>query len=142
VIEEEIDIEILSTDFKVVLASRKGEADTQFEEEVTDVFYQAPFQITFQCIVAQREEVKVVRVFEHLPRKVGLRRGERAREVGDGLAQPLVEAAIDLIFEDCSAPPMLDCRPYVLFALRRVFHPVQQHAIMKPRNLSSNLLDK
>ena len=82
-IEEEVDEEFLVADRKAVLTSDEGEPDPEFEKELAQVVQQTALQIALVGIVAEGEEIEVVGIFGDVPREVGLRRGQRAVEVGD-----------------------------------------------------------
>lgn len=90
--------------------------------------------------IGKSEEIEVVRVLEKLPGKIGLRRWKRVLKVCHGLSLPAKEMALDLDNEDVPAPAV----PHGLFdvpqPLRRVFHFIEQYAVVEPRQLCSNLL--
>src|SRR6185295_5926675 len=53
-----------------------------------------------------------------------------------------VQRALDLGDEDVPGPAVRDCLPRVPLSMARLFHPVEQHAHVKPRQSCSNLLHK
>jgi len=71
-IEQKIDIEIISTDFHMVLASHERESLSEFKEEIADIVKQSPFEIPFLCLGTQTEEIEDVWILEGLMRKVGV----------------------------------------------------------------------
>ena len=71
-IEQEVDVKVFATNVEVVLAPDEGEPDTEFEEERADVLEEPTLKLSLVGVVAQREEVKVVRVFQELMGEVGL----------------------------------------------------------------------
>ena len=58
-------------------------------------------------IRCEHEKVEVVGVFEDLLSQIGVRRGQRSLEVGQGFALPVVEMGFDLMLEDRPAPAVL-----------------------------------
>jgi hypothetical protein len=52
-IEEQIEVEILVTDFQMHMTADQGEAGTEFEEEFFDVLQQAQLDSTLVGVVAQ-----------------------------------------------------------------------------------------
>ena len=71
-VEKEVNEEVLTADFEVMLAADEREADTEFEEEFADVSEQGAFEISLMRFLAQTKEVKHIRVFEEALRKFGL----------------------------------------------------------------------
>ena len=53
-------------------------------------------QLPFRARLGGAEEVEQVRVLERLRGQIGVGRRQRPREVGDGAALALVQAALDL----------------------------------------------
>ena len=73
-------------------------------------------------VFGQGQKVKIVGVFEDLTGKVGLRRRKRSSEIGDGLALPAVEVAVNLVVQNGPAPAVLKALAGLPQALRWVFH--------------------
>jgi hypothetical protein len=68
----------------VILPPYKGEADTGFEQKFLDVVEQTLFEVTLVRVAAEREEIKIVGVFERLFGEIRLRR-QGAVKIGDAL---------------------------------------------------------
>ena len=96
VIEEEIEVEVLIANVQVNLPSDQCKSRTQFEEKFLDVVDEAKFDGAFIGVVRERQKVEQVGIFGKLLREVGLRGWECGREVGDGLALAMVQAAVNL----------------------------------------------
>ena len=73
---------------------------------------ETPLQVSFLGIGLQREEVKVVGVFDDLLGQLGLRDGKRSLKVGGSFTLSGVEAGFDLVNEDVSAPALLEAKPF------------------------------
>ena len=71
----------------MILAANKREADAEFEQKFLDVVKQTLFEVAFVRVVADREEIEIVGVFERLFGEIGLRRRQRALKVGDGFVR-------------------------------------------------------
>src|ERR1700722_20143173 len=84
------------------------EAGTEYHQKFLDVIDQTGFQIAFDGVVLERQEVEQVWVFERLLNQVGLRLGQRRRKVADGLSLPTEQVAFDLHRQNGPAPTMLD----------------------------------
>ena len=89
-IEKKINVEILSGDFEVILATDKGESNAEFEEEFANMLEQAVFEIPLMRRFAQTEKIKGIGVFEKTLRQFGLRGRECAREIRHRSALPLM----------------------------------------------------
>ena len=81
------------------------------------------------------------RYFQRLPGKIGLRRRERASEIGDRLALTMIQAGLDLQREDTPRPPVFDGLLSIPGAPARVADPAHDDEIMTPGDLSNKLLD-
>jgi hypothetical protein len=57
-IEEEVEIEVLSADFQVILAADEGKADPEFQEKLAKVIQKPSLQIPFLRLVRQRQEIE------------------------------------------------------------------------------------
>ena len=66
---------------------------------------------------------------------------ERPLKIGDGFALTLIEFALDLMHQDISAPTVFNGSAGIPEAFFLILHFIQQDTIMKPGDLSSNLLD-
>ena len=82
VVEEQIEKIFLASDFQTILASDKGKANAQLDEEFLNVIEQPEFQFALARCGIEREKVENVGVLERLRGEVGLRRGESGGEVG------------------------------------------------------------
>ena len=96
VIEKEVDVEIVVSEFEVDLATDKREAGAEFDEELAEVLHQPEFEIPLTCGVAEGEKVEVVRIFYDLLGEIGLGIWQGLFEIGDRLAFTLVEIGFDL----------------------------------------------
>lgn len=116
------------------IAADKGEAGAEFHEELAQVLQEATVDVAFAGVFGQAEEVEVVGVFQERHGELGLRRGQRALEVGGGGALAAVEVAVDLVVEDGAAPAVLDGGLGVPFAFGGVFYSIKEESILTPRN--------
>jgi len=90
--------------------------------------------------VGGAEEVEQIRVLERLRRYVRVGGWQRGGKIGDRLALPLVEAALNLQGQCVPAPTVLNGLAEVPFPISRSLNPVKQYAVVKPGNLCSKLL--
>jgi hypothetical protein len=72
VVEEQVDKELVAADFDALLTTYEGEAGAKLEEEASDVPDQRVFDIVLMCLVADTQEVEMVRVFERFCRELRL----------------------------------------------------------------------
>jgi len=72
-VEEEVDVVILTGHLEVVLAADKGEALSKLEDQGADVFQQAAFKLALRHLGAECQEVEAVGVFDELLGKFRLR---------------------------------------------------------------------
>ncbi len=91
---------------------------------------QAAFQIALLRFGCQRQEIKIVRVFDELPGEIGLRRWKSGLKICDRLSLPFVESALYLQHEDVSAPAVLDRRMGVPEPFLRCLELLQQRQIV------------
>ena len=108
VVEEQVEVEILAADLKVVLVADEGKAQPQLQQEGAQMLDQRPLQVALVGLRAQAEEVEGVRVFQQLLGQLRLWGGQRGREVALGSAQPLLQLCVDLMHQDGAAPAVLD----------------------------------
>ena len=87
-VEQEVDVEIAVADFKVELASDKGEALAEFQQEAFELVQQIGLQFPLMERLFEGQEIKDVGVFERLLHQIGLRRGQQPLEVREGLSLP------------------------------------------------------
>src|SRR5690606_29685565 len=128
------------TDLQVHLAADEGEPLSEFEEEFLDMVSQSEFEVTLAADVGGTDEVEQVWVAGGLLSEVGVRGWQGAGEVGDGLAGPLVEAALDVVDQDVAAPALLDGRLGVPFAQVGGVQLVQQGDVVPPWQLCNGAL--
>ena len=98
------------------------------------------FQLPLLRRCAQTQKVKDVRVLQHLPRQLRMRRGQRPPEIGHGPPLPVVQAALHLRHQHVAAPAIFDSLADIPKALGRVFHLIEQDAVMAPRQVVQQLL--
>jgi hypothetical protein len=108
VIEEQVRKELVSTDLQPDLLADKGEALSQLQQELLDVLNQLRFELAFVAPVRHCDEVEDVRIFGHLLGKVGVRRRQGRREVGDRLATAFVEFRLDVVDQYRPRPAVFD----------------------------------
>src|SRR4051812_2255854 len=132
VVEEEVEEEVPAAHGQRILGADEGEAGAQLEEEATDLLDQPPVEVALLGLVAEVEEVENVGVFEGRAGEVGLRRGEDAVEVVEGLPLPAVEAGLDLVQEDGPRPAVLSGLLRVPEAVLPPLQPLDQKDVMPP----------
>lgn len=106
VIEQQVDEELIAAYIQQHLPANEGKTCAQLQQEVSDMLDQGVFDFALLCILAQTEEIKAVRVFEGFARQVGLRFGQMAFEVADGLATALQQAIFN-VHHQCVARPVM-----------------------------------
>ena len=72
-IKEQIEKEVLVTDFEVILPSNEREASPKLQHEIANVFDQTSFQVPLLHVRSEGEEIKIVRVLYQLLGKIRLR---------------------------------------------------------------------
>ncbi len=92
------------------------------------------FQIPFDGVFLQHEKVETIRVFKRLLGQVGLRHGQRPREVADRLPLSSEEIAFDLHREDRPAPTMLEYLGGIPQPLGRILHLLHKDDVAPPGN--------
>lgn len=88
VIEEPIQLEVLSANFDRHLAADKGAAHAHLQQEQAQMREQAPFQIASVRGARKRQKGKVVQILQELLCKIGFRRRRSSSKVGCRLALP------------------------------------------------------
>ena len=132
-VEEQIEVKRLVSYFKQHLAPDEGKPATQLQQQIAQVQQESALDLTLARSRSQRQEVKLVGVFENLLRKVGVGRRKRPLEVGERLPLSLMQPAGDLMHGDVPAPTVLDGSAQIPLASLRIFEPVQQDPEMAPR---------
>lgn len=77
-VEEEVDVVILTADFETHLVADEREPDSQLEQELAQVFDESVLQIAFARVRRERQEVEIVRILEQFLREIGFRREQRS----------------------------------------------------------------
>jgi len=107
-VEEEIELEILASNFQRNLAPDEGEAHAELDQELAKMRKQSVLEIALLRLLRQSKEVEVVGIFENLLSEIGLRRRQCRPKIGDGFPLSPVKAAFDLHHKDVPAPAVLD----------------------------------
>src|SRR3984957_18167904 len=139
-VEEEVQSEVLASNFERNLAADEGEADTEFDQELPQVGEKSSLQIALLRLRREGQEVEVVWILQELLCEVRLRFRKRRLKVRDGFSLTPVKTTLDLEDEHVSAPSVLNRGVNVPKPIVGVFHQVEQADIVPPRNLSNNLL--
>src|SRR4029077_2084726 len=101
-------LEVFSSDFEQNLAADEGEPNAELDEKLAQVREEFPLQVALLRFGRESEEIEIVRVFDDLLRKIGLRLRESGLEIGERLSLTAVEATVDLHDEDVAAPAILN----------------------------------
>ena len=107
-VKEQIEIEILTGNFKMHLTSHKGKACSKFQQKAGDMSSQPPLHLPLMRLVTKTEEVEQVGIFQGLLRQVRLWRRQCAFKVGGGFAVSFVRSALNLHLEDAATPTVFD----------------------------------
>ena len=135
VVKEQIEVKVVIADRQMHLPTHEGEPGAEFHQKFLDMIDQPGFEVAFDGVVVKGEKVEQVRVLERLLGQIGLRRRQRAGEIGDGLALTAIEIGFDLHGEHGSTPAMLQRLGRVPEALIRIFHLLEQDDVMAPREM-------
>src|SRR5688572_26610749 len=140
--KKQIENEVMIADLQKHLPSDEREAGPELEKETLNVIDEGLFDLALLPRIRGTKEIEKVRILEHLRGHVRIRGRKRGLEVGEGLAVAHVSAAVDLEGEDVAGPSVLSCGFDVPFSGGGLGNAVEQHAVMKPWDLCSNLLHK
>lgn len=140
VVEEQVEIEILATDFEVVLTADECEALAEFENERPEVVEQAALQLPLGNVIRDVEELEAVGILHQLPRQVRLRRWQGLGEIRDCFALAADQPAFDLVDENSAAPAVLDRPAGIPEPVVLGFQRVEQAEVMPPGQSCNNLL--
>jgi hypothetical protein len=132
VIEEQIELEVLSSDFQRDLAPNEGEAEAQFDEKGPQVSEEPLFQVVLVSFRCEGQKIEVVRILEELLCQVGLRRRKGGLKVRHGLPLAAVEAALDVDHERVPAPAVLNRLAGIPKTLFRRLHFLQKGQVVVP----------
>lgn len=141
VVEEQIDEELVATDFKPKLASDEGETGAQLEQEAGDVADEGVFNLPLVSIVGKAEEIEVVGIFQCLLSKSGMGWREKSREIGDGCPLAILKAGFYVAFQGIPRPAASYCMNGIPLAIRG-FCLGEQDDNVEPGQLVSRLLTK
>ena len=139
-VEEQVELEVLSPNFERDLAADEREADTQLDEELAQVCEEFPFEVALVCFLRESQEIEVVGIFDELLCKIGLRRRKSHLEIGDRFPLPAIQGALDLHHQDVPAPAVLYCLLGVPKPLLPVLHLLQEREVVIPGQLCKRLL--
>ena len=96
-VKQQVNEKLLRPDVKWVLAPDEREARPKFQQKRADVREQSDFHVSLLRVIAKRQKIEIVRVFQQVAHQIGLRRGQGALEVRDGFALPLMQARLYLM---------------------------------------------
>ena len=133
VVEEQVDSVFLARNFKRNLTATKRKSYSKLKEKLLDVADKADPYVSFVSILGEREEIEVVRVLKKLAGKIRLWLWKRCLKVGHHFPLPLMQAGLDMNFEEVLAPSALDRGLGVPKTLLRSFKMVNQADVVTPR---------
>ena len=139
-VEQEIELEIFSSNFEWNLTSDERETDAEFDEELTEMREKSMLEVALLGLFRESQEIEVVGVFDELLSEIGLRQRERRLKIGDRFSLPPEKTALNLHHQDVAAPAILDSLLNVPGAFDCALHFVEQNAIVEPWQLCSSLL--
>lgn len=87
-VKKQIQLEILSSNFKRNLATDKGEAGSELNKELAQVLQQSPLQVALLGCGGEGQKIEVVRILDKLLSKIGLWRWQSRLKVSDCLSLP------------------------------------------------------
>ncbi len=70
VIEQEVDIKVIASDFHMYLAPNEGKTCPQLKQELSDVLYQRSLNLSLTGFLSYIQEVEQVRILEKLTSKI------------------------------------------------------------------------
>ena len=138
--EEEVDEELVTVHLDTVLAADEGEARAQLQQEPSDVADDGILDVALVGLLAQAQEIEMVRVLEHLCDQPCLGRRQPAIEVVQRRPLPQVEPALDMRFEDGTGPALRERPRRVPLSGDGVGNLGQESDDVEPGQLVSRLL--
>lgn len=138
-IEQEVDVKVFVTDFKVVLTPGEGKALAELQQKSFQVADKPGFQLPLVKRLLQGEEVENVGVFQKLTGQVGLWGGQALLKVGNRLSLAFVGVAFDLMPESIAAPALFDGLLHVPETGGKVYDLFDEDDVMEPRNSERKL---
>jgi hypothetical protein len=139
-IKEQIDVEILTTNFEANLLADKRETCAQFEQELPDVGYETSLNLSLLGLLGRCKKLEVVGILQQLTGKIGLETGQGALEVCARLALSLIEIALDPVYEDIPAPAVFSRRSGIPKPLLASLDLLDQCKVVVPGVLCKRLL--
>src|SRR5206468_1249868 len=140
VVEQQVDVEVVIADFQVKLAADEGEALPQLQQETLQVVEETRLQLPLVEGCFEGQQVEDVRVFERLPREVGLRRGQQPLEVRQGLSMPAMGLRLDHGEQDVEAPAVGERLLHVPEEGRGFLDALHEQHVVCPGDLGNQLL--
>jgi hypothetical protein len=131
-VEEEINKEIVASNFKLHLSANEGEASSEFNEKMGDVFNEGGFDGALLGLLTESQKIEPIRIFEGLPSKVGLWLRQAEFEVCYGLTFSLQSLGFDMDFENIPRPAMFDRCPGVGKAPLGIFESGEEDNVVAP----------
>src|ERR1035437_2783225 len=104
VVEEQIDLEILSSNLERHLTSDEGKSHAEFDEKLAQVRKKPMFEVALLCLRRKGEEIEIVRIFDELLGEIRLCRWQSRLKVRERLPLPPVKATLNLHDENVPAP--------------------------------------
>ncbi len=141
-VKQQVNSEFLTSNRQGVLTAYKGEPHAELQQEIAQMFQQAPLEFAFLDGGGQAEEIKIVGVLNDLLGELRLLSRKSSVEVAWGSSLAFVEVTFDLMHKDGSAPSVLNGLANVPPTLARILDVFKNADVMTPRDLCNNLLHK
>jgi len=119
-----------------------GEATAELQQELLNLRNQCILEFALLELRPELQEVEDLRVPDELLRKLGLWLRQSDGEVRHRGTLALDEPTLDVVDEDIAAPAVLDGGLGIPSTFLWLLNPVEQHLVVAPWNLCSNLLHK
>src|ERR1035437_5101121 len=140
VVEEQIDLEILSSNLERHLTSDEGKSHAEFDEKLAQVRKKPMFEVALLCLRRKGEEIEIVRIFDELLGEIRLCRWQSRLKVRERLPLPPVKATLNLHDENVPAPAVGGGLFRVPEPFLWTLHQVKEPDIVAPGQLCNRLL--
>jgi hypothetical protein len=139
-VEKEIDIEILFSDFEMNLLSDKSKTRSEFQQKLLDVIYERLLHFSFSSGIRRADEIEQIGIFKNLGGHVRVIRRENLVEIVQGFALSFMQETVNLQNQDVAGSSVFNGSVRIPKPCLRIAQFFKERHVVIPGDLCKRLL--